>query len=162
MEFDQRGGLGRVVDLGIDGVRVPAVGEVALGLDPLDLDVQGQVVVVGDGEPAADGRTRGEGAVELDAEPGAEFVPGSRVVWQVLESDLSYTKHRNEWGATRITFDISKRDRKTEIRFTHVGLVPAYECYNACSDAWGSLVTDSLGQLITTGRDQPNLFATKA
>ena len=92
----------------------------------------------------------------------AEFVPGRRVVWQVRESDLSYTKHRNEWDATRITFDISTRDGKTGIRFTHVGLVPAYECYNACSDAWGSLVTDSLGQLITTGRDQPNLFATKA
>jgi len=91
-----------------------------------------------------------------------EFVPGRRVVWQVLESDLSYTKHRNEWDATRITFDISTRDGKTGIRFTHVGLVPAYECYNACSDAWGSLVTDSLGKLITTGRDQPNLFATKA
>jgi len=91
-----------------------------------------------------------------------ESVPGRRVVWQVLESDLSYTKHRNEWVATRITFDISKRDGKTEIRFTHVGLVPAHECYNACSDAWGSLVTDSLGMLITTGRDQPNLFATKA
>ena len=91
-----------------------------------------------------------------------EFVPGRRVVWQVRESDLSYTKHRNEWDATRITFDISTRDGKTGIRFTHVGLVPAYECYNACSDAWGSLVTDSLGQLITTGRDQPNLFATKA
>ena len=91
-----------------------------------------------------------------------EFVPGRRVVWQVLESDLSYTNPRNEWDATRITFDISKGDRETEIRFTHEGLVPAFECYNACSDAWGSLVNGNLYNLLTTGREQPNLFGTTA
>ena len=91
-----------------------------------------------------------------------EFIPGKKVVWHVLDGDISYTKAKNEWDDTKITFQISKKDGKTAIRFTHVGLVPAYECYHACSDAWGTLVNGSLRKRIITGRDQPNLFATKA
>jgi hypothetical protein len=76
MEFDQRGGLGRVVDFGVDRVRVPAIGEVAFGLDLFDLQLQRQVVVARDGEPAPDGRAGGKGALELYAELGAEFGRG--------------------------------------------------------------------------------------
>ena len=91
-----------------------------------------------------------------------EFIPGKKVVWHVLDSDISYTQVKNEWDDTKITFEISKKDGKTEVRFTHIGLVPADECYNACSNAWGTLISGSLRKLITTGKDQPNLFATKA
>ena len=51
--------------------------------------------------------------------------------------------------------DIEKGD-KTEFRFTHVGLVPAIECYGDCSGAWGFYINDSLRSLITTGKGQPN------
>ena len=92
-----------------------------------------------------------------------ELIPGKKVVWHVLESDLSYTKARTEWNGTDITFEISRRkDGKTEVRFTHVGLVPAYECYKDCSSAWGVLVNSGLRNLIATGRDQPSMFAAKA
>jgi hypothetical protein len=90
-----------------------------------------------------------------------ELLPGKKVVWHVLDSDISYTQAKNEWTGTKITFEISPKAGKTEIRFTHVGLVPAYECYGSCSDAWGSLIRGSLRQLIATGQDQPNLFAPK-
>src|SRR5688500_11996394 len=40
-ELDESHRLGRVVDRGIDGTRVPAVREVALGLDLLDQDLDG-------------------------------------------------------------------------------------------------------------------------
>jgi hypothetical protein len=88
-----------------------------------------------------------------------EFVPGKKVVWQVLDSNLSYTKARNEWNNTQITFDISQKDGKTEVHFTHFDLVSAYECYNDCSDAWGMLVNGNLRKLIATGKDQPSPFA---
>ncbi len=39
---------------------------------------------------------------------------------------------------------------------THVGLVPAYECYGVCSDAWGTYINGSLRNLITKGKGQPN------
>ncbi len=33
---------------------------------------------------------------------------------------------------------------KTEVRFTHMGLVPQYECYGNCSNAWGLLINGDL------------------
>ena len=91
-----------------------------------------------------------------------ELVPGTKIVWHVLDSDISYTKDRAEWTDTRISFEISDKDGRTEVRFAHAGLVPAQECYDSCSSAWGSLINGSLRKLIATGEDQPNLFAAKA
>ncbi len=116
-----------------------------------------------------DGATDRLGAEFTYRVPGAhyskqkivEFIPGTRVVWHVLDSDLSHTQPKNDWNDTRISFDISAKAGKTELRFTHIGLVPAYECYDVCSDAWGALIQGNLRQLIATGRDQPNLFASK-
>ena len=54
-----------------------------------------------------------------------------------------------------IVFDITRRGDRTELRFTHVGLVPAAECYGDCSDAWSFYINDSLHSLITTGTGKP-------
>jgi len=85
-----------------------------------------------------------------------ELVPGKKVVWHVLDSSLNFVKDKTEWNGTDIVFDIARKGDKTELRFTHAGLVPALECYGACSDAWGSYIKDSLRSLITTGKGQPN------
>ena len=81
-----------------------------------------------------------------------ELVPGKKVVWLVLDARLNFTKDRAEWKGTEITFEISKKGNQTEIRFTHVGLVPQFECFDSCSDAWGSYINGSLRKLITTGK----------
>ena len=88
-----------------------------------------------------------------------ELVPGKKVVWHVTDSDLSFVKEKDEWTGTDIIFDISAKDGKTEIRFTHAGLVPQVECYGNCSNAWGLLVKGNLRNLITTGKSQPDAFA---
>ena len=85
-----------------------------------------------------------------------EFVPGKKVVWHVSEAQLNFVKDKDEWNGTEIVFVISSKAGKTEVRFTHVGLVPAFECYGGCSGAWGFYVDDSLRTLITTGKGQPN------
>jgi uncharacterized protein YndB with AHSA1/START domain len=85
-----------------------------------------------------------------------ELVPGKRVVWQILDRYLDFVKDKTEWNGTKVTFEISKKDKKTELRFTHVGLVPEYECYDDCSNAWGSHVKGSLKNLITKGKGEPN------
>jgi hypothetical protein len=87
-----------------------------------------------------------------------ELIPGKRVAWHVVASDLSFLKDKSEWNGSDIVFDISRKGSKTEIRFTHVGLVPEYECYGACSNAWGTLINRSLRQLIATGKSQPDAF----
>jgi hypothetical protein len=81
----------------------------------------------------------------------SEWIPGKKVVWDVIESQLNFVKDKGEWTGTKIIFDIAKKGDKTEVRFTHSGLVPEFECYDACSNAWSGLVKNSLRDLITTG-----------
>lgn len=86
----------------------------------------------------------------------AELVPGKRVVWHVLHNEFNFISDKTEWIGTDIVFEIARKDDKTEVRFTHVGLAPAHECYEVCSDAWGRYIGGSLRNLITTGKGQPN------
>jgi len=85
-----------------------------------------------------------------------EFIPSKKIVWLVLDSSLDFVSDRTEWNGTEITFEVSKKGDKTEVRFTHVGLVPEYECFNNCSNAWGFYINGSLRSLITTGKGEPN------
>jgi hypothetical protein len=85
-----------------------------------------------------------------------EFIPGKKVEWLVLDSFLSFVKDKIEWNGTRVEFEISTKGKQTEVRFTHVGLVPQHECFGACSNAWGSYVNGSLRNLIATGKGSPN------
>jgi uncharacterized protein YndB with AHSA1/START domain len=85
-----------------------------------------------------------------------ELVPNKKVVWLVLNNHFNFTKDKSEWVNTKIIFEISEKNGKTELRFTHQGLVPEYECYNVCFDAWTSYIQGSLKNLITTGKGQPN------
>ena len=88
-----------------------------------------------------------------------EFIPGQKVVWRVVDSDLSFLKNKREWTGTDIVFEISKKSGKTELRFTHAGLAPNIECYGSCSNAWAMLVNGNLRKLITTGKSLPDVFA---
>src|SRR5216683_2158671 len=65
-----------------------------------------------------------------------EVIPDKRAVWLI--------------------FVVSKNGDNTEIRFTHQGLVPEYECFHVCSNAWGSYINGSLRSLIATGKGRPN------
>jgi hypothetical protein len=85
-----------------------------------------------------------------------ELTPGKKVVWLVLDGYLNFVADKTEWTGTTITFEISKKADKTEVRFTHLGLVPEIECFDACSNAWGSYINGSLRNLITTGKGKPN------
>jgi uncharacterized protein YndB with AHSA1/START domain len=85
-----------------------------------------------------------------------EQVPGKRIVWHVVDNHFNFVKDSKEWTGNDLVFDIERVGDQTEVRFTQVGLVPSYECYEVCSNAWGSYVTGSLRNLITTGEGQPN------
>jgi hypothetical protein len=85
-----------------------------------------------------------------------EVDPGRRVVWRVTDSHLSFISKPDEWTGSEIVFDIAPVDAGTELRFTHVGLVPDVECFGACSTAWQHYVNGSLHSLITTGKGLPD------
>jgi hypothetical protein len=85
-----------------------------------------------------------------------ELVPGQKVVWLVLDNYFKFTEDKSEWIGTKVVFDIARKVDKTEIRFAHEGLVPQYECYEICREAWTGYIQDSLRSLIATGKGQPN------
>lgn len=83
-------------------------------------------------------------------------IPYQKVVWLVQENYFKFTKDKSEWTGTTIFFDIAEEDNKTAIHFTHEGLVPEYECFEICSNAWTNYIQNSLRNLIATGKGQPN------
>lgn len=85
-----------------------------------------------------------------------EVIPEERIVWDVLENYFNFTKDQKEWVGDKISFEIAVKDNKTEIKFTHWGLIPDYECYDICFDSWSKYIKNSLYSLITTGKGQPN------
>jgi len=84
-------------------------------------------------------------------------VPGERVVWHILNNYFNFTADTTEWKGTDVIFEIARKGGKTEVRVTHDGLVPEYECYDVCSAGWTTYINGSLRSLIETGKGQPNV-----
>ena len=116
-------------------------------------DVDGRTDIVG-AEFAYRGNQDGENLHRAQIRV-AELVPGRRVVWDVLDNWMRFIDDQAEWKDTRIVFEISPTATGSRIRFTHRGLVPTYECYDVCFDAWTFFVRSSLRALIGTGRGEP-------
>ena len=84
-----------------------------------------------------------------------ELIAGEKVTWHVLDNHFDFTQDKAEWKDTKIHFEITMQDGKTGIRFTHVGLVPEYECFDLCSNSWSFYLHTSLRALIRTGKGLP-------
>ena len=78
------------------------------------------------------------------------------MVWHILENDFNFTKDKTEWVNTQVIFDIEEVEDKTQLTFTHDGLVPEYECYEACNQGWTHYIQSSLKKYISTGIGEPN------
>jgi hypothetical protein len=89
-----------------------------------------------------------------------EVIPDKKVVWLVVDNYFNFTQDKSEWKGTKVFFEIAEKDTKsghrTELWFTHLGLVPEYECYEICRQGWSNYINNSLHNLITTGKGQPN------
>jgi hypothetical protein len=85
-----------------------------------------------------------------------EFVPNEKVVWHIVDSYLKFVDDQSEWNDTEVIFDVSTSGDQTVVTFTHQGLVPTFECFDACSNAWGFYINESLRNLIVTGKGDPN------
>ena len=85
-----------------------------------------------------------------------ESIPNEKVVWLVKDNFFKFTSDKSEWIGTKIIFEIAKKGNRTQMRFTHLGLVPEYECFEICENAWSEYIGQSLRDLITKGEGQPN------
>ena len=80
----------------------------------------------------------------------AEFIPNKKIVWQVSNCNIPSLKNTEEWNNKQISFEISKNGDQTDVKFTHQGLVPTFECYDSCARDWTKIITISLKNLIET------------
>jgi hypothetical protein len=84
-----------------------------------------------------------------------EVIPVKKMVWLVTDCNLHWLSDKKEWKGTKVIFEISSENSATEIKFTHLGLLPDIQCYNDCVKGWGQYVKDSLYKLITEGKGRP-------
>jgi len=96
------------------------------------------------------------GDVHYSRQKLIEVIPDTKVVWLVTDSKLNFIEDKSEWTNTKIIFEVARQGNQTQVRFTHLGLVPQGECYGACSNAWSDYINNSLRKLITTGKGQPS------
>lgn len=85
-----------------------------------------------------------------------EVVPDKKVIWLTTDSKLTFVNKQNEWNGTKMIFEIAKQADKTKLVITHLGLIPAFECFDACSEGWTYYLQNSLLPLITTGKGNPD------
>lgn len=81
-----------------------------------------------------------------------EVVPGEKIVWLTTKSDFNFIQQKDEWTGTKVIFEIKKEGDKTKLVFTHKGLTPDVECYNACSPAWTQYLQQKLLPLINADK----------
>ncbi len=81
-----------------------------------------------------------------------ELIPGRRVSWLVLDNRFDFVQDQDEWTGTQITFEIAEDGGQAQVRFTHLGLAPELECFDACSNAWGSVINGNLSTLLAKER----------
>lgn len=87
---------------------------------------------------------RAGGGAHYTRQKLVELVPDKRVTWLVTESNLSFVDTTDEWTGTKISFEIFEQEDKTKIVFTHIGLIPGFECYDSCAPAWTQYMQERL------------------
>lgn len=84
--------------------------------------------------------------------------PGHEVRWCCTGAHIAVDQlaQKDEWVGTHLVFRLTPDgEERTRLDFEHVGLVPAFQCYDLCSNGWRHYL-NSLQQFVETGRGTPH------
>ena len=84
-----------------------------------------------------------------------DYQPNTRTVWTVADCNLHWQEDKTEWTGTKVVWELTGKTKSTDIAFTHVGLRPEVECYEACVKGWDQHVLGSLAKLLIEGKGSP-------
>ncbi|KAF0812087.1 hypothetical protein IGB42_03364 [Andreprevotia sp. IGB-42] len=87
-----------------------------------------------------------------------QLEPGREVRWlcTVAHLDFDHLKRQDEWVGTQVHFHLTPQGANhTRLDFEHIGLVPAFECYDLCQGGWQHFLA-SLQQYAQTGQGTPH------
>ncbi len=85
------------------------------------------------------------------------LVPGREMRWRCTGAHIAAAEisRKDEWVGTELVFRLTPDgEGRTRLDFEHIGLVPAFECYDLCSNGWQYFLR-SLQQFVETGRGTP-------
>lgn len=108
----------------------------------LDETIAGKSIVIND-----EFSFRAGGGVHYSNQKLIAMETDKKIAWLITESHLSFLKDTSEWTGTKISFDIEQEDGNTKVTFTHQGLVPEFECYGSCTNAWTQYLQKLKAQL---------------
>jgi hypothetical protein len=78
-----------------------------------------------------------------------EAIPNETITWHVLDCNLHWLTDKKEWKNTKVLWEISAENDTTRVDMTHVGLIPAVECYANCEQGWNQYIKGSLQKLLS-------------
>ncbi|MFQ5995970.1 MAG: SRPBCC domain-containing protein [Acidiferrobacterales bacterium] len=88
-----------------------------------------------------------------------ELSPNQAIEWRCVgckHPDSAGHKNPQDWVETRLRFELfAGLEDTTELRFEHVGLSPALECYDSCATIWPHYLNKSLRALVEGGTPKP-------
>lgn len=81
------------------------------------------------------------------------------VQWKCVDSrhpkDSQFSDLR-DWVGTTIRFRCEPvDDKRSRLRFEHVGLTPVLDCYDSCESGWSYYLGESLRALLENGEGKP-------
>ncbi len=85
-----------------------------------------------------------------------ELIPDKKIVWLVTDCNMPWFSDKKEWANTKLIYDLSENNGETTLNFTHEGLIPQVDCYQACEKGWTHWITTSLLSYFNTGKGNFN------
>ncbi len=85
----------------------------------------------------------------------SEIIPDKKITWEVIDSYQGWHENHAEWTGTKIVWEVFPQKDSIEVKMTHLGLAPEFECFDKCSQGWDYLLQKSISRFLTENKGLP-------